>query len=67
LKYSRPEEYLGLQWKDIDFDQRFLSVKRALVEKKGGGFIFTELKTSELALNRHSNKKRATLRVALSY
>jgi integrase len=42
----RPEEYLGLKWQDIDFEQRSLSVQRALVEKKGGGFIFDELKTS---------------------
>ncbi len=42
----RPEEYLGLNWLDIDFEQRSLSVQRALVERKGGGFIFDELKTS---------------------
>lgn len=42
----RPEEYLGLQWKDINFEQRSLSVQRAVVEVKGGGFIFDELKTS---------------------
>ncbi len=43
----RPEEYLGLQWKDIDFDNKALSVRRALVVKKGGGFIFTEPKTKK--------------------
>ncbi|CAN5176792.1 site-specific integrase [soil metagenome] len=42
----RPEEYLGLKWLDIDFEQKSLSVQRALVERKGGGFIFDELKTS---------------------
>lgn len=42
----RPEEYLGLKWQDIDFEQRTLSVQRALVERRGGGFIFDELKTS---------------------
>ena len=42
----RPEEYLGLQWKDIDFENKILSVKRAAVRKKGGGFYFTEPKTS---------------------
>ncbi len=42
----RPSEILGLKWKDIDFEQRKLSVKRAVVEKKGGGFDFAELKTS---------------------
>ncbi len=43
----RPEEYLGLQWKDIDFKNEVLSVRRALVVKKGGGFIFTEPKTKK--------------------
>lgn len=43
----RPEEYLGLQWKDIDFDQARLKITRALVLRKGGGFIFTEPKTSQ--------------------
>ncbi len=42
----RPEEYLGLQWKDVDFEQKVLSVRLALVVRKGGGFIFTEPKTS---------------------
>ena len=43
----RPEEYLGLQWKDVDFENKSLSVRRALVVKKGGGFIFTEPKTKK--------------------
>jgi integrase len=43
----RPEEYLGLQWKDIDFEHRNLSVRRAAIEKKGGGFYFTEPKTKK--------------------
>lgn len=43
----RPEEYLGLQWKDIDFAHSRLSVRRALVVLKGGGFNFTEPKTSQ--------------------
>ncbi|MDQ3088819.1 MAG: site-specific integrase, partial [Acidobacteriota bacterium] len=43
----RPEEYLGLQWKDIDFENKILAVRRALVVKKGGGFIFTEPKTKK--------------------
>ena len=43
----RPEEYLGLQWKDVNFDNDSLSVRRALVVKKGGGFIFTEPKTKK--------------------
>lgn len=43
----RPEEYLGLQWKDIDFDNKVLSVRRAVVVCKGSGFIFTEPKTKK--------------------
>ena len=43
----RPEEYLGLQWKDIDFEHSRLSVRRALIVLKGGGFTFTEPKTSK--------------------
>jgi len=41
----RPSEYFGLQWKDIDFQRQDLSVKRAVIAKKGGGFSFTEPKT----------------------
>jgi integrase len=43
----RPEEYLGLQWKDIDFEHSRLSVRRALVGLKGGGFYFDEPKTAK--------------------
>jgi integrase len=43
----RPEEYLGLKWKDIDFEHSRLSVRRALVVLKGGGFTFTEPKTAK--------------------
>ncbi len=43
----RPEEYLGLQWKDFDLDNKLLSVRRALVVRKGGGFVFTEPKTKK--------------------
>jgi integrase len=44
----RPEEYLALQWKDIDFQQQALSVRRAIVwKRKGGGFTFTEPKTKK--------------------
>ena len=41
----RPEEYLGLQWKDVDLDERTLSVRRAVKLRKGGGYYFTEPKT----------------------
>jgi integrase len=44
----RPEEYLSLQWKDIDFEKKVLSVRRAIVwKRKGGGFTFTEPKTKK--------------------
>nr|MBA2494669.1 site-specific integrase [Acidobacteriota bacterium] len=35
-------------WKDIDFEQKALSVRRAIVwKRKGGGFTFTEPKTKK--------------------
>ena len=44
----RPEEYLALQWKDIDTVKKVLSVRRAIVwNRKGGGFNFTEPKTKK--------------------
>lgn len=44
----RPEEYLGLQWKDIDFDKSTAVVQRALVwKRKGGGWSLQEPKTSK--------------------
>ncbi|HEY0459261.1 MAG TPA: tyrosine-type recombinase/integrase [Pyrinomonadaceae bacterium] len=43
----RPEEYLGLQWKDVDFNYNKVSVRRAVVVRKGGGFDFTEPKTKK--------------------
>jgi integrase len=42
----RPEEYLALQWKDIDLVQGTATVQRALVWKKGGGWRFDEPKTA---------------------
>lgn len=41
----RPSEYLGLQWKDIDFERRTLSVNRVVTETANGGFYFGETKT----------------------
>lgn len=41
----RPGEYLGLQWKDVDFENKIIAVRRAVFIRKGGGFIFTEPKT----------------------
>jgi integrase len=43
----RPEEYLGLKWSDIDFDRGLVTVRRALVWIKGGGWKFEEPKTSQ--------------------
>ena len=43
----RPEEYLGLQWTDVDFLKGTAIVRRALVWRtKGGGWYFTQPKTS---------------------
>jgi integrase len=63
---ARPEEYLGLQWKDIDFDRGLLRVERKVrYNRKGGGWYFGSLKTEKsrrsfpldepllLALRRH--------------
>ncbi|MGI8542161.1 MAG: tyrosine-type recombinase/integrase [Aridibacter sp.] len=43
----RPEEYLGLKWKDFNFENKTVSVRRALVVKKGGSYVFTEPKTKK--------------------
>jgi len=44
----RPEEYLGLQWKDLNFDTGTMIVRRALVwKRKGGGWSLQEPKTSQ--------------------
>lgn len=44
----RPEEYLGLQWKDINFESGTAVVRRALVwKRKGGGWSMQEPKTSQ--------------------
>lgn len=43
----RPGEYLALQWKDIDFENATLSVRRTVKVKKGGGFYFSTPKTAK--------------------
>lgn len=44
----RPEEYLGLKWKDIDLEKGVVSVQRALVWRdKKQGWSFTEPKTAK--------------------
>ena len=48
----RPEEYLGLQWKDIDFERGLVAVQRTLVwRRKGGGYYFGEPKTARSRRN----------------
>lgn len=47
----RPEEYLGLQWADVDFERGYVTVKRALVWLKGGGWKFEEPKTPQSRRN----------------
>jgi integrase len=42
----RRSELLGLQWRDIDFEARQLSVNRALVCLKDNSFIYTQPKTT---------------------
>ena len=41
----RPEEYLALQWKDIDWDNERLSIQRTLV-RRGESWEFAEPKTA---------------------
>jgi integrase len=42
----RPEEYLGLQWKDVDLVKGTVTVQRTLVQRMGGGWYFGEPKTA---------------------
>jgi integrase len=43
---ARPEEYLGLQWKDIDFERATVTIQRTLrYNRRGGGWYFGEPKT----------------------
>ena len=44
----RVQEYLGLQWKDIDLERGTATVQRAVVwSRKGGGWQFSQPKTSK--------------------
>ena len=46
----RPEEYLAIQWKDVDFERQTVTVQRAVVFRRrgeNGGYYFTEPKTSQ--------------------
>jgi integrase len=43
----RPEEYLGLKWKNIDLEKGTATIERVLVfNRKGGGWTMQEPKTS---------------------
>ena len=43
----RPEEYLGLQWKDLDLEKGIVTVQRAIIWRAtGGGWYFGEPKTA---------------------
>ena len=57
----RPEEYLGLQWKDVDFENSSLSVRRAVFYLRGS-FRFSEPKTAK---SRRSLTLSASLVMAL--
>ena len=44
----RPEEYLSLQWKDVDFEKGRAIIRRALItHRKGSGWHFSEPKTKQ--------------------
>jgi integrase len=44
----RPEEYLAIQWKDIDLEKGTAIIRRALItHRKGGGWHFSEPKTKQ--------------------
>jgi integrase len=77
----RPEEYLGLQWKDVDLERGVVTIKRALVWRStGGGWYFGEPKTARSrrsiplplstlrALSEHRRKQAAErLKAGTSY
>lgn len=42
----RPEEYLALKWSDVELDKGTTTVRRTLQWRKGGGWYFSEPKTS---------------------
>jgi integrase len=42
----RKSEILGLQWKDIDFDNNLIYIQRSLLYKKGGEYEFDDVKSA---------------------
>ncbi len=49
----RPEEYFGLQWKDVELDKGIVTVQRSLIwrSNKAGDWYFGELKTTRSRRN----------------
>lgn len=43
----RPSEYLALQWADINLDEGYLRVTKAVHTRKGGGWYFKRTKTEK--------------------
>ncbi|HEX5082818.1 MAG TPA: tyrosine-type recombinase/integrase [Blastocatellia bacterium] len=43
----RPEEYLGLQWRDVDLQKGTATIQRALIWRKGGGWYYDDPKTPQ--------------------
>jgi integrase len=41
----RPEEYLALQWPELDLDKQQVTVRQTIYFKKGGGWQFEDVKT----------------------
>ena len=41
----RPEEYFALQWKDFDFENDVIRIRRAVIERRGS-FYFFDAKTA---------------------
>jgi integrase len=48
----RPEEYLALQWKDVDLESGVIIIQRTLVwRRKGGGWYYGQPKTAKSRRN----------------
>lgn len=58
----RPEEYLGLQWQDVELERGVVTIRRTLVWRKGGEWYFGEPKT---ARSRRNIPLPASVRTAL--
>jgi integrase len=59
----RPEEYLGLQWQDVDLERGIVTIRRTLVWRKGGEWYFGEPKTVR---SRRNIPLPASVRTALT-